>query len=231
MASRFRSASPVIAFALLLACAGAGGAAGDGTAAPVAAPAARAAGPDARDSARRSCRRKRVSARHRSAAQRRAAERRRRALIRRCRARRRTPGATQPPPTTSPGTDGPGSGDTAPGTQPPTGGSDPGGGTGGDGGQTSPARLLVSAREFSLTLSRQALPPGTSIVELKNYGEDPHDLHVDSSDGSGPSYAFPETRPGGLEERRLELPAGTYRLYCSIAGHEDLGMRATLRVE
>jgi hypothetical protein len=39
-------------------------------------------------------------------------------------------------------------------------------------------RMQVVAREFSFTLSRQAVAAGAVAIELNNHGEDPHDLRV-----------------------------------------------------
>ena len=44
------------------------------------------------------------------------------------------------------------------------------------------------------------------------------------------TFAIPETRSDGLAELEVRLPAGRYRLWCSLPGHRALGMRATLRV-
>ena len=43
---------------------------------------------------------------------------------------------------------------------------------------TPQARLFVSAKEFSLVLSRQALRPGSARIQLYNAGEDGHDLRL-----------------------------------------------------
>jgi plastocyanin len=67
-------------------------------------------------------------------------------------------------------------------------------------------------------------------VELRNVGEDPHDL-VLSPDGShSPLASFGETASGGRVTRSLTLPAGRYYLYCSLPNHEALGMSAHLQV-
>ena len=92
--------------------------------------------------------------------------------------------------------------------------------------------LSVSVKEYRLQLSRPALAAGSVTVELRNVGEDPHDLVVSPDDGSHSVVtAFPETPPGGLDSRGLQLPAGRYYLFCSIDGHEALGMSALLRVQ
>lgn len=92
-----------------------------------------------------------------------------------------------------------------------------------------PSRLLVTAREFSFSLSRPKVDAGPAIVELYNYGEDPHDLRLQRVGGNR-VYALGETAPG--ERGRLEPTlrrASRYRLWCSLPGHAALGMRATLR--
>lgn len=96
-------------------------------------------------------------------------------------------------------------------------------------GQPAPARLGVSAREFHLVLSRASVKAGKVIIELDNDGEDVHDLRLRRIGGIR-VYAFPATKPGARSVRRLQLRAGRYLLWCSIADHAQLGMRATLRV-
>ena len=83
---------------------------------------------------------------------------------------------------------------------------------------------MVTAREFSLTLSRPSVPAGPALVELVNRGEDPHDLRV------GAAGAIPETLSGERGTVRATLAAGTYELFCSLPGHAALGMKATLTV-
>jgi uncharacterized cupredoxin-like copper-binding protein len=93
-----------------------------------------------------------------------------------------------------------------------------------------PARMLVEAREFSLTLSRTTLADGPVIVQLANQGEDGHDLRIARADGRGAAHEIEETQPGGTALWRGRLKPGRYRLYCSLPGHAAAGMRATLRV-
>jgi hypothetical protein len=93
----------------------------------------------------------------------------------------------------------------------------------------APARLMVEAREFNLVLSRQVMRSGPAIVQLVVRGEDGHDLHIVRRSG-GVARTIPETRPGETGMWRGALKRGRYRLFCSLAGHERLGMRATVRV-
>jgi len=91
----------------------------------------------------------------------------------------------------------------------------------------------VVAREFSLTLSRTGLAPGTAIIELVNAGEDPHNLRIARADGTGPAPEIPETPPGQdpPPSVTMTLTPGSYSLVCTLADHTALGMSATLRVE
>ncbi len=92
-----------------------------------------------------------------------------------------------------------------------------------------PSRLLVTAREFSLTLSRPKLDPGDAIVQLYDFGEDPHDLAIQRVGGPA-VFRIPETLPGETGSVRLRLrKASRYRLWCSLPGHAEQGMFATLR--
>lgn len=94
------------------------------------------------------------------------------------------------------------------------------------------ARLQVTAREFSLTLSRPAIVAGPLTLELVNRGEDPHDLHVRPAAGGADVLAIDRTDGAGtLGSADGTLAAGTYTLYCSLVGHEAAGMKATLTVQ
>jgi uncharacterized cupredoxin-like copper-binding protein len=93
----------------------------------------------------------------------------------------------------------------------------------------APARLLVEAREFNLTLSRAKIKPGTAIVQLANQGEDPHDLAIKKIGGKR-RRGIAKTLPGEVGEWEGKLRRGRYRLWCTIEGHRTLGMRAVLRV-
>lgn len=97
----------------------------------------------------------------------------------------------------------------------------------------APSRLLVSAREWSLTLSRPSVKAGPAIVQLANRGEDAHDLRLRRLDRrgrmTGRSLTIAEVRPGELGELEGRLARGRWRLYCTLPGHAKLGMKATLR--
>ena len=91
--------------------------------------------------------------------------------------------------------------------------------------------LLVTGREYSLTLSRPKLPAGKAIVQLYNYGEDTHDLNLQRN-GSDRIYEIGDVEPGqtGAVELRLRRRS-SYRLWCAIDPHASLGMVATLQTK
>ena len=150
------------------------------------------------------------------------AERRR--YVRRC--MRRRPAAPAPEPqVTTPGPL------VDPPAVPPPGDAPPAdGGTAGPPPPTVPlARLGVTAREFSLVLSRTQMTAGPALVELAKFGEDPHNLTIEPTAG-GTEFEFPETAAGERTKQTVTLAAGTYRLTCTLPGHEAAGMKATLSV-
>ena len=92
-----------------------------------------------------------------------------------------------------------------------------------------PARVQIVAPEFSLAPSRRTLKAGTAIVELANFGEDPHNLRLQRVGGTK-VYGLPVQQSGEVADLTVRLLPGTYRLWCSLADHRALGMRATLVV-
>jgi hypothetical protein len=95
--------------------------------------------------------------------------------------------------------------------------------------QPSPGRLGVSAKEFHLVLSRGSVKAGRVLIQLQNDGQDVHNLRLRRIGGKH-TYSFPVTSPGGRSTLSLRLLPGRYRLWCSVANHAQLGMRAVLRV-
>lgn len=94
---------------------------------------------------------------------------------------------------------------------------------------SAPARLQVVAKEYSFALSRQSVKAGPAVIELANFGQDPHDLRVQRV-GSRHVAGTPVVAPGDRAELTLKLLRGRYSVWCSIANHRRLGMRATLVV-
>lgn len=92
-----------------------------------------------------------------------------------------------------------------------------------------PARVQVVAQEFRYSLSRQTIKAGWAVIELRNAGEDAHDLRLRRVGGTH-VYVWPVSQPGTVVDRTVKLLPGRYRLYCGVANHRTLGMLATLVV-
>ena len=88
-------------------------------------------------------------------------------------------------------------------------------------------------RELQLTLSdlkiepaELSAPSGNLRLHLTNDGATAHNVVIDEL-GARSSMI----EPGGSDVLELaNIDAGTYELYCEVAGHKDAGMRSTLTV-
>jgi len=87
----------------------------------------------------------------------------------------------------------------------------------------------VGEREWRIALYRSHVPVGRVRFNVHNFGEDGHDLAVRNRRGKllgvGPEL---EPAENGRLSVRLRRP-GRYTVFCSLEGHEALGMRAILR--
>ena len=96
-------------------------------------------------------------------------------------------------------------------------------------GGATPARVQVVAKEYSFALSRVHVRAGAATIELANFGEDPHDLRLQRA-GSRHVAGLGVVAPGERADISLKLAPGRYSVWCSVANHRALGMRATLVV-
>jgi plastocyanin len=90
----------------------------------------------------------------------------------------------------------------------------------------------VAEREFSLALYRTSVPPGVVRLNVRNFGEDPHDVAVRGPLPSRRTLAISEEiLPSHGATVRVRLrKAGRYEVLCTLGGHARLGMRQTLTV-
>ena len=93
----------------------------------------------------------------------------------------------------------------------------------------APTRVRVVADEFTLTLSRTAVPNKRVRITLVNVGGVSHNLRLRKIGGTR-TFRIPVTQPGERTTRTFRLRPARYRLWCSIGNHRALGMQATLRV-
>lgn len=88
----------------------------------------------------------------------------------------------------------------------------------------------IGEREFSIAVYRPKVRRGKVKLNVRNLGEDVHDLVVRRA-GKRVGGLATIVKPGATATLRLTLrTTGTYRLICTVADHEARGMRATLRV-
>lgn len=95
--------------------------------------------------------------------------------------------------------------------------------------ETQPTAVGIAEREFHITPYRRSVPVGLVKLNIRNYGEDVHNLVIrgpgkfaaigpDVDSGTGTSWTVRLRRPG------------TYSLLCTRANHLKLGMKSKLKV-
>jgi plastocyanin len=103
-----------------------------------------------------------------------------------------------------------------------------GGDDGSGGGASSPADLVVHGNDaLKFDKDSYTARAGANVIELVNDGSQPHTLLFDDDvDFDKLSVAG----KGDTDSGSVDLPTGTYTIYCDIAGHRAAGMEATLVV-
>jgi plastocyanin len=91
-----------------------------------------------------------------------------------------------------------------------------------------PRRLGVDEKEYSIYPSYNPVGSGRVEFHVTNFGMDAHDFSIRNTAGSV-LWSTP-LAPGGKALITVNLTPGEYTLFCSLADHEALGMRARLTV-
>jgi plastocyanin len=88
----------------------------------------------------------------------------------------------------------------------------------------------IGEREFSIAIYRPEVHRGRVKLNVRNLGEDVHDLVVERA-GKRIGGLATIVKPGQTGTLRLTLrKTGRYQLICTVADHEARGMKTTLRV-
>jgi len=99
-----------------------------------------------------------------------------------------------------------------------------------DAGAAAECDFTISLIDYKLVPAQITAEAGNVVLCAKNDGKAPHDLGVrDESD-----KVVGRTRvlePGEQDQFSIDLDAGGFDIFCSVAGHESLGMKGTLTVE
>ena len=96
--------------------------------------------------------------------------------------------------------------------------------------------LAVTVDEYRLRPQDVSVAPGRLTLVVRDTGRLTHNLRVAVSGGE-PGEAprllggTPTAHPGETVRGSVRLEPGEYRLVCTIANHDDLGMRGVLTVE
>ena len=103
-------------------------------------------------------------------------------------------------------------------------------GSNGDTAATEPSGggdvIEVGATEFAYDPAEISVAAGAPFtIQLTDTGAIEHNFNIEGADG------VVATKPGETASGEFTLEAGTYKFFCSIAGHEAAGMVGTLIVE
>ena len=90
------------------------------------------------------------------------------------------------------------------------------------------ATVAITETEFEISPAEpSADSAGVVRFEVKNDGEIAHALEVEGADGK---YETSDIAPGETATLDVELPKGSYTIYCPIGNHRDQGMEGTVSI-
>ncbi len=87
----------------------------------------------------------------------------------------------------------------------------------------------ITVKDFTLDPTT-VMTAGTVSLAVTNAGPTLHNVAIRDDAGTLLGTTA-DLREGESETLTVELPAGTYILFCSLPGHESLGIKGTLTVE
>jgi plastocyanin len=96
-------------------------------------------------------------------------------------------------------------------------------------GRQKPSAVAVSEKEYSIDLAGgTTLKAGGVTFDVANTGKIQHDLAVEG--GGAKETKTPLIDPGKSAKLKADLRPGKYKLYCTVPGHEQLGMKKEVEV-
>lgn len=90
------------------------------------------------------------------------------------------------------------------------------------------ATIAVSLDEFSIDLEPAPSGAGEVTFVVTNTGRAEHDFRVR---GEGLSEKTAMLGAGESDSLTLKLEPGTYEYFCTVGGHDQLGMEGTFKVD
>jgi plastocyanin len=97
------------------------------------------------------------------------------------------------------------------------------------GGSAEAQAITATEQDFSISLSEDHLKAGSYTITVVNNGSSTHDLAVEE-DGTTKATSD-KVSPGGKTTLTVDLDAGKYVFYCSVANHRAMGMEKTVQVQ
>jgi len=91
------------------------------------------------------------------------------------------------------------------------------------------AAMAIHVKDFALDPKVVTSAGSGVVLAVTNDGPTIHNVTIRDSSGTVRG-ATRDLKPGQSETLSAQLPAGTYVLYCSLPGHESLGIKGTLTV-
>ena len=99
----------------------------------------------------------------------------------------------------------------------------------GSAGPSAAATVSVGVKDFALDPAAVTVHGSTVSLAVKNSGPTVHNVTIRDASGAI-LMATRDLKEGETETISGPVPAGTYVLFCSLPGHESLGVRGTLVV-
>lgn len=86
--------------------------------------------------------------------------------------------------------------------------------------------VAIVLDDFSITPQRVRADAGRITFRVANRGRLGHNFHLRR--GAGEPLEIPTIFPGDARSATARLPRGDYRMVCTVANHEELGMTGVL---
>lgn len=87
----------------------------------------------------------------------------------------------------------------------------------------------VALTDFQIAPTQVAVHQEAVVFDVSNRGQSPHNLGLRNGAGAVVGHTR-DLDPGQSATLALRLDPGTYTTFCSLAGHESLGMHGTVTV-
>ncbi len=94
----------------------------------------------------------------------------------------------------------------------------------GGGGET----VAISETEYKIDPADPTVKAGSVTFDVSNDGATAHDLEIE---GDGVEEVTDTIEPGASDQLTVDLQPGTYEMYCTIDGHQGLGMEGEVTVQ